>query len=421
MKMSKVYIETYGCTLNLADSDIIKGELIKGGHTLVFSIDKSDVVIINTCTVKSTTENKISNLISRIVKLGKPLIISGCMTANEKLLRELAPNAVIVGTGSLCFINKAIDCAVNRLNCSFMDFESKDSLSRIFTSPILRIPICEGCVNCCNFCHTKFARPKLRSYLQKTIIRWIEEGVSVGAKEIQLTAMDSGVYGMDIKANLPELMKNINGINSDFFCRLGMINPQHVKRLGTSLLDAVNLPKFYKFIHVPVQTGSEKVCSEMNRGHTVSDFRNIVKIYRNEVPDISIATDIIVGYPTETKEDFEDTLELIERSELDMINLSKFSARPDTKAKDLKVLKTQEVKNRSKISSETVCRVIAERNKKFIGKEYEVLITERQKDFKGRNVNYKQVIVKKFKGKLGDKLFVKITDANHGTLFGEVV
>ncbi len=418
--MVKVYVETYGCTLNLADSDIILGELDKGGHTLVLELNKSDVVIINTCTVKSTTENKISNLISRIVKLGKPLIISGCMTANEKLLREIAPNAVIVFTGALFSINKAVDEAIKGNPVAFRDFESKDNLNRVFTAPILRIPICEGCVNNCAFCHTKLARPKLRSYGPKTIVRWIEEGVSLGAKEVQLTAMDSGVYGMDCNSSLPELMRRINEIDGGFLCRLGMINPQHVKRFGNELIDVIKLPKFYKFLHIPVQTGSEKVCKEMNRGHTVADFAGIVQSYRNSIPEISIATDIIVGYPTETKEDFEKTLEFIEKSDLDMINLSKFSARPDTKAKELKVLKTQEVKRRSMLAMESIKRALAKRNETFVGKGYEILITEKsnQKHFKGKNINYKEVVVKNFKGKLGDLVNVEIVSSNSWALFG---
>jgi MiaB-like tRNA modifying enzyme len=417
--MARIYVETYGCTLNLADSDLISGELLGAGHELVSSAEYADVVIINTCTVKGPTENKISSRIQRIAKSNRPLIIAGCLVANTKMLRDIAPNAVIVGTGSISFIKDAVKTALLKHPAEFISFEDKNDLSRLFTAPILRIPICEGCVNNCYFCHTKLARPRLRSYRQKTIARWVEEGVAKGAKEIQLTAMDSGVYGMDTKSDLPELMQSINSINGDFLARLGMINPQHVKMLGNSLMDAISLPKFYKFIHVPVQTGSEKVCVEMNRGHTVEDFRSTLQTYRERMPEISMATDIIVGYPTETEDDLEDTIKLIERSGLDAINISKFSARPGTKAKDLNVLKTQEVKRRSRIASEVARRVLEERNKKFIGKTYEVLITEKQKHFTGRNINYKQVVVKKFKGKLGDRIKVEIIDANYGVLFGE--
>lgn len=422
-KRKRVYLETYGCTLNRADSDIITGKLAAGGYAIAKDEPEADVVILNTCTVKEATEHKI---MSRISRIKKPLVVAGCLTANVKKIRKNAPDSVIVGTGAIADIPAAVDAALAGEALEFFGSFDKSGIPRIFTAPILRIPIGEGCTSNCYFCHTKLARPGLRSYPQKTIVNWIEQGLENGAKEIQMTAMDSGVYGMDLKSKdgLVELIRNVNAIEGDFLVRLGMINPQHVKRLGNELMEAIKLPKIYKFAHIPVQSGSERICKAMNRQHTVADFYEIIRNYRNAIPEILITTDMIVGYPGEEESDFEDTLKLIENGKLDIVNLSKFSPRPGTKAKEMRNerLPTQVVKKRSEVANALIKEKSAEINAKLVGKEYEVLITEKQekkKDFTGRNISYKQVIVRGFKGKLGERVFVEIVDSNYGALTGK--
>jgi MiaB/RimO family radical SAM methylthiotransferase len=260
----------------------------------------------------------------------------------------------------------------------------------------------------------------------------INEGVRNDAREIQLTSMDLGAYGIDLRTNLTTLLDSISNDNSstsapdkEFLIRLGMINPDHAKRMLSGIVHVLANPKFYKFLHIPVQTGSEKVCREMNRDHTVQDFVDIVTTIRRAVPDTTIATDIIVGYPTETEDDFQHTLKLLQNTKPETVNLSKFSPRPGTNAKELKQLPNDEIKRRSEVASVLVRRIAEEQRKKYIGKQFRVLITERDKnpkrksvDFKGRTINYTQVVVKSFNGKLGDFLDVEIIDANHGSLFG---
>jgi len=433
--MSKMYIETYGCTLNQADSDIIEALLVEGGHTLARESEggKSDVVILNTCTVKGATENKIMERIKRLVTKGKKLVIAGCLVVNEKKLKKLAPSAPLVHPHSIARICDAVDAAMRSEPAVFREPESKESLPKLIIAPIMRIPINEGCTSNCSFCQTKLARPFLRSYTPKTIVKWMNESARHGAKEIQLTSMDSGAYGLDMKTNLVSLLHSIENDDSSskphqksksnpaFFVRLGMINPNHAKRMLPGLIEALKGEKFYKFLHIPVQTGSEKVCREMNRDHTVKDFVDIVTAVRRRLPDATIATDMIVGYPTETEEDFEQTRELLRTIKPDITNVSKFSPRAGTRAKELRQLHNDEIKKRSTELSALVKKISAERKKRFIGRTFRVLVTEKQKDFTGRNIDYAQVVVKKFKGKLGDFINVKIVDANHGSLFGEIV
>ncbi|MDD5023018.1 MAG: tRNA (N(6)-L-threonylcarbamoyladenosine(37)-C(2))-methylthiotransferase, partial [Candidatus ainarchaeum sp.] len=345
--------------------------------------EKADVVILNTCTVKGATENKIMKRIERLKN--KKLIIAGCMGINENRIRKIRKNAVIVHPGALGNIVDAVkNCTSGKIR-TYREIEEKDNFPREITYPIYRMPIQEGCVGNCYFCQTKIARPKLMSYNKERVISLITEAVSKGAKEIQLTGMDTGAYGIERGTTLVELLKEISEIPGEFKVRLGMINPAHAKRMIKGIIKQMSNSKFYKFIHLPVQTGSEKVCKEMNRSHTVKDFVYCVEKFRKEIPDILIATDIIVGYPTEKEEDFEETKKLLSKTKPDIVNISKFTPRPGTKAKEMKQLDSKIVKNRSSELTELSRKIALDNNRKIIGKKYTVRITEKQKDFTGRN------------------------------------
>jgi len=414
VKMAKVYIETYGCTLNQADSDIIKGILRNIGHELVENENEADVIVFNTCTVKGPTENKI---FERMKRTTKPFVIAGCIYVNKKrILREIK-NPVVISPGALGRIGKAVEAAIRRREMWITEDVGKTGRVREITAPILRVPIQEGCTGSCFFCQTKLARPLLKSYQPKTIRMWIEEGLKKGAKEMQITGMDSGAYGIDIGTDLPTLLESLTDIDGNFKIRLGMINPQHLNRFGDRLIGIMKSDKFYKFIHIPVQTGSERICRRMNRPHTVKDFIKWVKKFRAAIPNITIATDIIVGYPGETTADFKSTIALLQRVKPDVVNISKYTVRSGTKAALMKQLPTEIIKERSKEASEVVHRICAENNSKYIGKIVDVLVLE-QNGRKGRTENYKQVVLDK-KAKLGTWIKTKIERVNHSSLFGQ--
>ncbi|MEW5996235.1 MAG: tRNA (N(6)-L-threonylcarbamoyladenosine(37)-C(2))-methylthiotransferase [Candidatus Micrarchaeota archaeon] len=495
-----VYLETYGCTLNQADSDIMMGVLRHSGFRIAKRVSDADVIVLNTCTVKGRTENKIISRIEALRKQGKRIVVAGCLSINEKRVRKVCPEAVLVHPGAVARIADAVRRAAEGKGGEFREKAAKEGLPRIFTKPILRIPIQEGCVGNCYFCQTKLARPYLMSYSPKWIRSWVEEGVKKGAKEIQLTGMDSGAYGLDLGTDLVALLDEVRRVKGDFRIRLGMINPGHVnqtsratggqkerrfgseKKMLPGLLRVFGDGKFYKFFHLPVQTGSEKVRKEMNRAHSVADFRKVVQAIRKRFPDACISTDIIVGYPTETGKDFGKTMELIREVKPDIVNVSKFASRRGTKAAEMKEIPTGEVKRRSTELSELVRRIGAEKNKAYEGRRVEVLITEKGKgngkpgtqtvnqtsrategqdkpnarsrsgqrerafgleerrfgsvkpgtnrgtggrlhgltgNWKGRAKNYKQVCVFG-KAKPGERAMVRITGSNHGSLFGKI-
>ncbi len=414
--MANVYFEVYGCTLNQADADIMRA-VAKKKHRIAEKPKDADVIVFVTCTVKGATENKI---MERMKRTKKPFVIAGCLYVNRDRIRREIKKPVVIWPYSLRRINKAINAALAGKECWLAEEKEDDSPLRSYTAPILRIPLQQGCAGNCHFCQTKMARPQLKSRPPKMLRFWLEEGIKKNAKEIQLTGMDSGAYGLDNGSSLPELLPGLLEVNGRFKIRLGMINPQHLNRFGGRLLELMKSEKMYKFLHVPVQTGSEKVCREMNRPHTVADFRKWVKKFREEIPHITIATDIIVGYPTETERDFEDTLRLLRETGPDIVNLSKFTARPGTKAALLKQLPTQEIKRRSGIAARVIKDITEARNRKYVGKSLKVLVLEKGKGntMKGRADNYRQVVVKGTP-KPGGFLRVKIKSANHSSLFGE--
>jgi threonylcarbamoyladenosine tRNA methylthiotransferase CDKAL1 len=416
---SAVWLETYGCTLNQADSDIMTGVLQKCGYTLV---PDAEIFILNTCTVKEATENKIISRIIELKKNGKKIVVAGCLGINEERVRKADPNAVIVHPGAIARISEAVECAKRGEARKFSEIEGKAELPRIFTKPILRIPVQEGCVGNCHFCQTRIARPVLMSHSRQWVRSSVEKGVEMGAKEIQITGQDTGAYGLDIRSSLPELMREVLSVKGDFRVRLGMINPGHAKKFLPEIIEMLGNQKFYRFLHLPVQTGSEKVRAEMNRAHTVADFEFVVGKVREKFPDTAISTDIIAGYPTETKEDFERTKELLERVRPDTMNISKYSSRRGTYASTLKKLKTEEIKRRSKELSILAQKISGEKNAEYVGLEADVLVTEMQKTPTGRTQNYKQVcILGKKKVRLGEFVRVKIVDSNYGSLFGELI
>lgn len=429
----RVFIDTYGCTLNQAESDIMGGVLESAGYALCEKEEDSDAIVINTCTVKGATENKIIARIKGLATKRKPFVIAGCLSVDEKRLRSFAPEAPIVKTMSIARVADAVEDAIEGQATVFPDYERKDLLPRILTAPILRVPINDGCVGRCNYCQTKIARPFLRSYSPKAISKWISDGIYNGAKEVQLASQDLGAYGLDIKSDLIRLLDMILEDDSelrlralsasgsgDFFIRLGMINPDHVKRMLPDIIRQLKRPNMYRFIHIPIQSGSEKVCRDMERSHSVADFIEITGKLREELPDITIATDIIVGYPTELEEDYQSTCELMRSLKLDVVNVSKFSPRPGTGAKKMRQQENSTIKRRSSELVPLVRAISEEKNRKLIGRTFKAIVTEKGQDYKGRTMNYKTVVIKDFEGRLGDIVEVRATGAAHWGIYGEI-
>ncbi|HIG98087.1 TPA: tRNA (N(6)-L-threonylcarbamoyladenosine(37)-C(2))-methylthiotransferase, partial [Candidatus Woesearchaeota archaeon] len=389
----KVFIETYGCSANVNDSEIMAGLLCKGGHSIARTAEEADAVIVNTCTVKGPTEAKIRNRIRQLrTDSGRMLVVAGCMAeAQTETVRKLAPEAAIIGTHKIDEIAGAIEgrtalaVGEGRVN--------KAALPKVsVNSGISIIQINEGCLGACSFCITKLARGNTFSYPMGTIRNSVEEAVKSGCREIWLTSQDTGTYGLDRRADLPRLLHEICNVNGDFFIRVGMMNPTLANHLLQPLIDAFKNGKVFKFLHIPLQAGSSKVLAAMKRGYTIETFRKIVSDFRRQLPGVTIATDIICGFPTETDEDFEETIAVIEEVKPDVINISRFWPRPGTTAAGMRRLPDGVVMTRSRRAHHLARRLALENNRQWLGWEGRIILNEngkKQGNFIGRNFAYK--------------------------------
>ncbi|MCL2687276.1 MAG: tRNA (N(6)-L-threonylcarbamoyladenosine(37)-C(2))-methylthiotransferase [Methanobrevibacter sp.] len=389
MEHSKVFIETFGCTFNQADSQIMAGNLIENDFEITNSIEKADIVIVNTCYVKKPTENKVTNRIQKL-KINYPnlkIIVSGCMVEiDPKKLDKIAPDTSWIGPHQL---NKTTDVVKATLNneiareCGFSK-NTKVGVAKLrFDDLIHIIQICEGCLGVCSYCCTRFARGTLNSYSIESIKKEAKEALLDGCVEIQLTAQDTATYGYDTGEKLSNLIKEIADlsnnpdITNDFRVRIGMMHPNNIGDDLENLIGAFKLPNIYKFLHIPIQSGSDKVLNDMKRGHTVEEYKKIVNRFKEEIPGITIATDVIVAYPTETEEDFEKTVELLKEIKPSLIHISKYKHREGATSSVLEEIPYNVLKKRSKYLTDVKSEITEEENQELIGSIQKVLVVEK--------------------------------------------
>ncbi len=418
--MAKIWIESYGCSASFADSEMISGLVVNGGHVLASSSKDADLNLIVTCSVKDATANKMVNRIKRL--RSKPLIVAGCLSkAEPKTVERLSSSASLMGPNSIGKTLQIIDSALagrRQVELANTDL-TKTGLPKVRLNPVVGIvEIASGCMSECTFCQTKLAKGDLKSYRIGDIVRQVRTEVDDGCKEIWLTSTDNGCYGLDIGTSLPELVNKVTEIPEEFMVRVGMMNPMYMPKIRDGLLKSFENPKVYKFLHVPVQSGSDQVLHDMKRGHTAKTFCDLVKKFRTKFGKFTISTDIIVGFPTETQQDFEKTVDLLKETRPDVVNLSRYSQRPGTKAAQMEQIDVVQVKQRSRQIFELLNKITLENNKEWIGWKGEVLFNEQTDDaVRGRNFAYKSVFVDE-PVKVGQKKQVTITKATNHGLYG---
>ena len=336
----KIFVKTFGCTFNKRDSEIIKGVLSTNQFEIVDSEEKADIIVVNSCGVKDQTQSKI---IFYIESLNKPVYLGGCL---PKIL-DLKNIKNVKGV----FDTNTINNLPNQINGEIKELFSSKKLNKLElpvqqdSKDTLIIQISEGCLGDCNYCATKFARGKLKSYSISDIVNAIK---GFKGTRVNLTSQDTGCYGYDIDTNLANLLKEMVKLEGDFIVRVGMMNPEHILKFLPDFVEIFKDKRFMRFLHIPIQSGSNKILKEMNRKYTLEQFKELVNALRKDIPDIHIATDIIIGYPTETEEDFLETKKFLEEMNFEVLNLSKYTARPGTYSKkNLKPLKSEIVKERS--------------------------------------------------------------------------
>lgn len=414
-----VYIETYGCTANKSDERVLIGLLEHNHHRIVADMKNADVLVLLTCTVIGTTEQRMISRLKTFKKQHKQVIVTGCMpSVQPSLITAVLPDAALLPAQYITSINDAIAGTPPPYPET-----NKTLLPKRYDGVIAPIAIAEGCLLSCSYCITRVARGILRSFPPDEIAADLCFAVRQGCKEIQLTAQDTASYGLEINTNLGDLLHKLSTIEGEFRIRVGMMNPATLKKNITPILAGFQRPQIYHFLHLPVQSGDDEILRTMNRHYTVHDFITIVERFRKALPDLTLSTDVIIGFPGETDEQFQRTIELLQNVQPDIINITRFSARPFTTAKTLKGrVPTHIVKERSTRITSICSKITLEKNKTHLGKHYSVLITEHGKHgtVTGRAENYKQIVLKE-PSRLGDIVSTEIVEAFQTYLVGRLI
>lgn len=425
---ASVYVESYGCTANRYDLEIMLGYLKGAGHRLSRTPASADIFLVNTCGVKRQTEDRMLWRLRSLSRLGKPLIVAGCLPKIDlPAIQRAAPSySAVMGPQSVDKVLLAVEEAGHgEKNRAFFSEEPKikPELPKARTNRFIEIvQIAEGCMESCAFCCTRFARGRLFSYPKETLVNQVKRAVEGGAREVWVTAQDTGAYGKDVGADLAELLEEICGVKGKFLVRVGMMNPRHVPAMLRRLIKVYKNEKVFKFLHLPVQSGDNEVLRRMNRFYSVEDFKGIIHSFREQIPKITIATDVICGFPGESEQAFERSMKLVEEVKPDVLNISKFFPRPGTPAEDMDQLSRQKIKERSRKMTVLSIRIREERNRAWLGWRGELIIDERGRDgsWVGRNFAYKPIVVKSKEKLLGKFLRVHVKKASSTYLMAEL-
>ena len=419
--MVRVHVEVYGCSANQADAEIAAGLLVEAGHTLVKRAEDADVSVLLTCIVKTPTERK---MVRRLKSLeGRRIVVAGCMPkALREIVEEVSPGASLVGPDDVVRIPEAVEEAAvgGRVVCLDGAAPNHTCLPRVRRSGLVHIaPIASGCLGNCSYCIVKVARGRLLSFPPDGIIKDAEAAVASGCKEIWVTAEDTAAYehrGM----RLPELIERLSAIRGRFMLRVGMMTPNSALPIVDDLIEAFRGEKMFRFLHAPVQAGSDEILMRMRRRYLVGEFRELVTRFRERFPDVGISTDIICGFPGESETQFEESLKLVEWLRPDALNMSRFWPRPETEAAGLSgQLNGRVTKDRSRRLDELWTRVGREANRAWVGWEGDVLLDELGHSGSkiGRTRSYKAVAVVT-EACLGEWIKVRVTGAERAYLIG---
>ncbi|HUW86114.1 MAG TPA: MiaB/RimO family radical SAM methylthiotransferase [Methanoregula sp.] len=349
-----VYIETYGCRYNFGDTAKLIGLLKHKGCTIVNSAEDADAVIINTCTVVGSTERRMLRRLSHFRDCN--LFVMGCMAVVQREAIYAVCTPTIISSDAV-----------------------REASRRIRTAPggsVAIVQVAQGCAGRCTYCLTRVARGPLKSFSAGEILAEIAVHADAGTPEIQITAQDVSSWGRDIGTSLPVLLHAVDHLPGRFMIRVGMMNPATVREILDDLVDAFASDHIFKFLHLPVQSGSDRILDRMGRAYTVADYEEIVTAFKNRYPKITLATDMIVGFPGETEEDFSESLELIERVRPNKVNITRYSQRPFTPLSSEKDFPDWVKKDRSRSMNTRAEKIYASVNKGYLEKQVPFVVTE---------------------------------------------
>ena len=417
-----------GCAANFGDGEKI-ARIFADDYRVVFGMpketasgneaEKPDAFVLNVCTVKG---NAGALKLLREALSNAPeakLFITGC--APKDFREEVAKITEKVVFTSLNELKKE-KLILNQVQDDVQGDVGRDTLRESSLVGIVNIE--EGCLDACAYCSTRLVKGRLHSYPTADIVQQVKSLVSDGCIEIQLTGQDCGCYGFDTGTNLAELVQQILAeVPGNYKMRLGMGNPRHMLQYIDPLLECFKDERVYKFIHLPVQSGSDSVLKAMNRKHNAQDYIDLAETFNKNFPLFTLSTDMIVGFPGESEQDFQDTLSVLQETRPTVCNITRFVARPNTPAYNMAGAVPDEVKHiRSAALAEAFQRIATENNARWVGQTETVVIEKpgyRKGTYIARNAAYRPVAITSDKPLLpGERFAVSITDAEPFALIG---
>lgn len=442
--MKKLYIETYGCQMNVADSEVVASVMKMAGYDVCEKEEEADAIFLNTCSIRENAENKIYNRLETLYaekRKGREVILGvlGCMA--ERVRKDLIENHyanLVCGPDSYLNLPEMIARCENGHNAMDVDLSTTETYRDIVPQRIGGnrvsgfVSIMRGCNNFCHYCIVPFTRGRERSRDVDSILREVKDLHDRGFKEVTLLGQNVNSYGLLPNGKRPEngtsfaeLLRKVAQSVPDMRVRFSTSNPEDMTE---DILHAVaEESNLCNHIHFPAQSGSNKVLKDMNRKYTREDYLEKVAAIRRIIPNCGLTTDIFVGYHDETLEDQELTLSLVRECQFDSAFMFKYSERPGTyAAKHLPDNVSEEEKVRRlneliKLQTE----ISAQQNKKDEGKEFDILIERFSKrsreQLMGRTEQNKAVVIPRGNHHIGETVRVRITSSSSATLIGEAV
>ncbi len=403
--------------MNQGEGQELQQKLISLGHSIAATAEDAEVVVVNTCVVIKVTELKILKRMKHLRSEAKGLIITGCMASvqGSELMGEF-PDALLIPPSDY-------DLFEERIVESYG--ECKEKLERVqqLVGTTFIMPIAQGCLGHCSYCITRLARGGLRSYPLEEISRIAGGAIKGGAKELLVTAQDTACYGKDSGSSLADLIERLCSLEGDFKIRIRMMNPDSLRGQESDLARIIGYAKVYKFLHLPVQTGSDRLIKAMGRGYKVQEFEDQVTTIRQAVPRLTLSTDVICGFPGEYDQDHIDTLEMLHRVKPNIVNVTRFSSRPGTVAESMSPQVVSRIaKERSRDIAKLRFEIASEINSRLIGECLEVIATEEGKAGTTicRDFAFVQVVIP-LKLPLGTKLKAEITESHPTYVIGRSI
>ena len=431
--MSKVYIETYGCQMNEYDTEIVKSILIQNNFSITEKPEDAEIIFLNTCSVRENAHQKVHqriNVLKQLRRQKKDLLMGvlGCMAQNlrQDLLEDKVGVDIIAGPDSYKklpqIITQVQKTGEKEFELTLSEFETYSDVFPTHEGNVNAwIAVMRGCDNFCTFCVVPYTRGRERSRSPQNVVDEVKHLADAGFKQVTLLGQNVNSYQYENAdfADLIEDVSKVDGIN-----RIRFTSP-HPKDFPEKLLDVVaGNEKACKHIHLPLQAGNDRILEMMNRTYTQDEFLRLVDKMHNRIPDLVLTTDIIVGFPTESTEDYQETLKVIEQVEFDSAFMFKYSERKNTIAQrkfeddvpeDVKSFRMVELVDRQR-------KISYKKNQQHLEKTYSVLIegdAKKPGQMMGRNDGNKIVVFPKNGKKVGDFVNVKINEVTPNTLIGE--